>query len=119
MSIQSMIAVADQRWPMFVSSRPDGLGSSDPGISYRKDGAWTPAMNLGSPINSNAREFYPMVSPDGKHLFFTSTRSVIPKERISVLTHRDLRSLSASPARGLGDIYQVDIEAVHITGRGR
>jgi Tol biopolymer transport system component len=108
----------DQSWLIFVSTRPEGLGSSDLYISYEKDGSWTPAKNLGSPINTNAREFCPMVSPDGKYLFFTSTRSIVAKDRTSALTYRGLRALLAAPGHGLGDIYQVDIEAVHRAGRG-
>jgi Tol biopolymer transport system component len=109
----------DESWLIFVSTRPDGLGNSDLYISYNEGGSWTPAKNLGAPINSSAREFCPMVSPDGRYLFFISTRSIVAKQRPSPLNYRDLRGLLASPGHGLGDIYQVDIEAVHRAGRGK
>jgi Tol biopolymer transport system component len=44
-------------------------------ISYRgRDGSWTEAERLPSPINSEDTEIYPVVSPDGKYLFFLSWR---------------------------------------------
>lgn len=40
-------------------------------ITYRnKDGSWTEALNLGEKINSKGTEICPLVSPDGKYLFF-------------------------------------------------
>ncbi|MCK5571008.1 MAG: PD40 domain-containing protein [Spirochaetes bacterium] len=45
-------------------------------ISFRKsDGFWTRAINMGSPINSDAAEICASVSPDGKYLFFQSRRT--------------------------------------------
>ena len=59
-----------------ASGRPDSLGRSDLYISFRsQDGTWSQANNMGPTINSEATEYCPMLSPDGKYLFFTSTRS--------------------------------------------
>ena len=45
-------------------------------ISFRdENGNWKTAKNMGEPINTKAREKAPIVSPDGKYLFFTSDRS--------------------------------------------
>jgi len=44
-------------------------------ISFRKNGAWTTATSLGSSINTDSHELCPVVSPDGKYLFFVSSRS--------------------------------------------
>jgi hypothetical protein len=67
----------DGRYLIVVSSnRPDGLGSGDLYVAFRKhDGTWTEPRNIGAPVNSDALEYCPMVSPDGKYLFFTSRRS--------------------------------------------
>lgn len=54
------------------TGRPDSIGKSDLYISFRdKDGEWMPLRNMGKPINTDAYEFCPMVSPDGKYFFFT------------------------------------------------
>lgn len=52
-----------------------GFGKGDIYISYRTDGNnWTPPRNLGGDINSSSSEICPMVSPDGRYLFFISQR---------------------------------------------
>lgn len=44
-------------------------------ISYRQpNGSWEEAERLPSPINSEYTEIYPVVSPDGRYLFFLSWR---------------------------------------------
>ena len=59
-----------------VYGREDGFGKGDLYISFRSpDGSWSPLKNMGSAINSAKRDFSPMVSPDGKYLFFSSKRA--------------------------------------------
>ena len=44
-------------------------------ISYRdEDGKWSEPLSLGRPINSPSIDICPMVTPDGKYLFFLSQR---------------------------------------------
>jgi Tol biopolymer transport system component len=44
-------------------------------ISFRKsDGSWIPAVNMGEGINSRSNEICPVVTLDGKYIFFTSRR---------------------------------------------
>ncbi len=58
-----------------ISGRKDEFGAADLYISFRSlDGSWSPVRNMGSNINSDKREFCPMVTPDGKYFFFTSKR---------------------------------------------
>ncbi|HER19627.1 MAG TPA: hypothetical protein ENO14_01120, partial [Chromatiales bacterium] len=58
-----------------ASGRSDGFGESDLYISFRQpDGSWTPAKNMGAAINSKGTDYCPMLSPDGRFLFYTSTR---------------------------------------------
>jgi Tol biopolymer transport system component len=54
--------------------RADSLGSYDLFASRRVDGRWTPARRLPEPINSIGRDFNQSVSPDGRWLYFSSTR---------------------------------------------
>lgn len=68
-------------WPLYVS--PDesfiifpsyiegGLGGLDLYICYKDENeTWGKPINLGSEINTSATERFPIVSPDGKYLFF-------------------------------------------------
>jgi Tol biopolymer transport system component len=95
----------DESFLVFMAGgRPDGLGGGDLYVSYRKDGKWTPAKNLGKTVNGPALEISPYLSPDGKSFFFSSARKVgdFPPDR------RPDR-----PRNGLGDIYQMDLAALH------
>lgn len=65
----------DESYLIFASNRPGGLGASDLYVSFRDaGGAWTEPRNLGPAVNTAASEYTPMLSPDGKYLFFTSSR---------------------------------------------
>jgi predicted alpha/beta superfamily hydrolase len=69
--------------------RPDGFGRGDLYISFKlADEIWSRAKNMGERINTEYLEFCPMLSPDGKYLFFTSYR------------------------KGNGDIYWVDAKVI-------
>ena len=60
----------------FYSERSGGYGGRDIWIAARAttDGDWTPAENLGPPVNTSYRESAPSVSADGLMLFFDSDR---------------------------------------------
>ncbi|MGY6559672.1 MAG: OmpA family protein [Nitritalea sp.] len=53
---------------------PDSQGSCDLYISYRKDGEWTKAKNMGKEVNSRFWDSQPSLSADGSMLFFSSNR---------------------------------------------
>ena len=61
----------DERFIIFSSGRPGGLGGGDLYIAYRDGDSWSEPVSLGSRVNSAATEFCPMVSPDGRYLFFS------------------------------------------------
>lgn len=72
-----------------IVGRPDSRGDGDIYISFKqRDGTWSDLMNMGSLINSQGSDYCPMLSPDNKYLFFTSTRT------------------------GNGDIYWVDARVI-------
>jgi hypothetical protein len=60
----------DERYLVFVSSRPGGHGGGDLYISFRDGTGWSAPRNLGPQLNTEAREYCPAVSPDGRYLFF-------------------------------------------------
>lgn len=64
----------DQSYIIFSSSgRRDGTGPvGDLYIGLRRaDWTWEPARNLGPLVNTDRTEFCPVVSPDGRYLYFT------------------------------------------------
>lgn len=51
----------------------NSFGGGDLYISFRKkDGSWTIPKNMGNRVNSKSHELCPIVSSDGKYLFFLS-----------------------------------------------
>ena len=71
------VYVAPDESYMIVSvyGREDDLGGGDLYVSFRgPEGAWSRPRNMGPDINSDKRDFCPMVTPDGKYLFFSSKR---------------------------------------------
>lgn len=66
----------------FTSRRPgssnnvkDAQGNyhEDVYVSYRKDGSWTPAVNVGSPINTETHDACVALSPDGQRMIIYRT----------------------------------------------
>lgn len=112
----------DESFLLFSSKgRTDALAGggapyprSDLYISYRKDGKWTPAKSLGPLINSVAEDTNPLVSPDGRTLFFTSERSFVTVPMKKGLTYKELETSLHRPRNGLGDIYQIDMRAITV-----
>ncbi len=51
-----------------------GYGSCDIFYSETKNGQWTPAKNIGRPINSANWESQPSLSADGREIYFCSSR---------------------------------------------
>ena len=70
----------DESYLLFISNRSAGeYGGIDQYfdiyISFRtQDGSWTQAKQMDKGVNSKAFETTPVVSPDGKYLFFISQR---------------------------------------------
>ncbi|HUR96869.1 MAG TPA: hypothetical protein VMZ26_02255 [Pyrinomonadaceae bacterium] len=108
----------DQKFLVFAANgRKDDLGggSGDLYISFNQNGTWTPAKNLGAPINSPAREYCPIGSPDGKYFFFTSFRGDLdkPLER-RLTTYSEIESLSRALLNGRGNVFQIDLSALGV-----
>ena len=67
----------DESYIIFCSTRAGGYGRGDLYISFKnRDGAWTPAVNMGASINTSHYEYCPFVSKDGKYLFYTSQQDI-------------------------------------------
>ena len=66
----------DGSYMLFVSDGHAGhLGNIDLYLSIRQpDASWGAPIHLPSPVNSAYQDLYPTISPDGRYLFFLSTR---------------------------------------------
>ena len=55
-------------------ARPGGLGLSDIWVTTRRNGndPWSTPQNIGVPVNSSLGDLVPVLSPDGRTLFFSS-----------------------------------------------
>ncbi len=66
---------ADGKTLYFVSEREGNYGKKDIWKStLQEDGEWSEPVNLGPPVNSEARELSPFIHPNGQTLFFASDR---------------------------------------------
>ena len=102
----------DESYLLFCR-RDDGFGSWDIFISFRrKDGSWTKAQNMGSPINTSASEVYPFVTSDGKYLFFSSRRTTHKNFSVTPLTYEEKIRFLDSPGNGNQDIYWVSARII-------
>ena len=91
--------------------RKDDLGRGDLYISYKKDGEWQKAQNLGPKINSSSFEYCPMMSPDGKYFFWTSYRST-PLVNPDGYAYKDYIERLESTDNGLGNVYWIKAEVL-------
>ncbi len=67
----------DGSYMIFYSAgRPDQMGEGKLGDLYisfhKRDGSWTQAQNMGEKTNTVQEENWPVISPDGKYIFFCS-----------------------------------------------
>ncbi|WP_026947515.1 TolB family protein [Algoriphagus marincola] len=60
----------DESYLIYDAKRDLGHGESDLYISFKRNGQWTKALNMGPSVNSHLNEMCPSISPDGRYLFF-------------------------------------------------
>lgn len=63
----------DETYIIFHSNRPGGFGGMDLYISFKKNGSWSKAVNLGPEINTVNHEYGGRVTFDNRFLFYNST----------------------------------------------
>lgn len=62
---------------IFSVNKPGGLGEGDLYINFRQtDGSWTEGIYMRPNINTPAHENCPMLTPDGRYLFYTSGNDI-------------------------------------------
>lgn len=102
----------DGRLMIYAShDQPVHFGSGDLYALIRGEDGFVGPYNLGQPVNSEAMECCPSISPDGKLLLFASTRSlgrtIAPAENPE--GELDAPQIPNTPGNGLGDIYVTDL----------
>ena len=102
----------DEQYILFTGyGRPDDMGKGDMYLS-RKDqtGKWLPAIHLPAPLNSNALDYCPYITPDKKYLIFSSNRTNPILKNNTTKTYQQLKTLLNNPGNGVDDIYWVEFE---------
>jgi Tol biopolymer transport system component len=103
----------DQSFVVFsATGRPDDMGAGDLYISEQVNGVFQPARHLGAGINSTAREYCPIGSPDGRYFFFTSFRGFGDRIPDRPWTTQDFVTGLRSVTNGWGNVYQIDMAAL-------
>ncbi len=95
--------------------REDSLGGVDYYVVFRSDDdTWSEPINMGDAINQpEGREWSASLSPDGKYLFFMTSRtggdSGLPLAGRPI---SDLLEMSTRPGQGSSDIWWVSAEVI-------
>ncbi len=106
----------DESFIVFASyGRPGSVGDGDLYVSYHRNGTWTAARPLQHGINSKAREYCPIVSPDGKWLYFTSFRAPLDTPSKKPMTFPELTGKLRTPLNGYGNIYRIPAAALDLS----
>jgi hypothetical protein len=93
-----------------MPSRPGGF---DLYVSERRNGIWRRARPL-EPVNSPKGDFNHSVSPDGKYLFFSSTRGRFDSMPPAPLPYAEMQRRLTGIGNGLGDIYRIPVSELEI-----
>lgn len=111
--IQVFTSGDEQLLLLAAAGRADGIGSVDLYLSRRTNGVWSKPVNLGNKINSLGVDSAPRISPDGKYFFWTSTRGYgFEDQQVKQLSTAELTNKLQSAGNSLGDIYQIDLNAL-------
>ena len=89
-----------------------GYKGGDIYIAFKNENnTWNTPVNMSKTINSNHFEFCPSLSPDGKHLFFTSQK-VDLKSNQQRIQYNSLKKLHTKPKNSNGDIYIINAQII-------
>lgn len=102
----------DGKTLIFMSwGRKDDMGRGDLYISFKENGVWSEAKNLGPKINSSSFEYCPMMSPDGNYFFWTSYKSS-PLNNPKGYTYDSYIDRLQNPDNGLGNVYWINADVL-------
>jgi len=81
-------------------------------VSRNVNGHWTAAQHLEHGVNTFADEGYPALTPDGRHLIFSSARSMFQVPVAHRLTMEELERNLHGLQNGGGNIYTIPVKAL-------
>ena len=80
----------DGEWIIFTGCNyPEGQGSCDLYISFKKKNGWSEAENIGPIVNTDFWESSPSLSPDKRDLYFSSNQGGTYGGKDIFVTHRN------------------------------
>ena len=98
----------DESYLIFHSNRPGSIGSMDLYISFRDtDNSWSEPVNMGNTVNTPAPDSGPVVTNDGKYLFFSSYMTLNPRI-FRGKSYNELIELYNHPQNGYMTAFWVD-----------
>jgi Tol biopolymer transport system component len=109
--VEAWIAPDESYLVFSALRRAGGLGGYDLYLSRRRAGRWEKAAPLPEPVNSAASDWNHSVSPDGRWLYFTSSRPLEVPVGQRLDTPRDDDAI-AGIGNGKGDMYRVPMSAL-------
>jgi len=118
-SLEAWIAPDESYLLIGSFGREENLGRSDLFVSLNQNGVWSEAINLGSIVNTQAREYSPRVSPDGKWLYYASEMGMPYEKRDQPITYQQYTEGMKSVRNGLGNIYRVPLEPILEAARAK
>jgi len=104
----------DESYLIFQSDREGDHEFGDLFISFKdKEGKWIKPINMGENVNASySGEGCPMVSPDGKYLFFSGMKRNYKKYINEPISYIDKMRILNNPGNGSEDIYWVDAKII-------
>jgi len=111
-SLEALISPDESYLLIGSFGRQPSFGNSDLFISYNQNGVWTKPKNLGPVINTQAREYSPRISPDGKWLIYTSEQGMQTEKRDHPFTSEEFSQKARGLFNGLGNIYRIPLDYV-------
>jgi Tol biopolymer transport system component len=106
-----------ESWPFIAPDESYLLYESDDGdlmISFRnEDASWAPPKNLSEKMNfTGGQDRFPLLSNDGRCLFFVSSKWLGPRYFDKPLTLEEVKAKAQSYSNGLGNVYWVDAKII-------
>jgi len=83
-------------------------------FSRKMNGEWAAAKHLGHGVNTVADEGYPVLTPDGKYLIFSSERSPLTLNLNHQLKMAELEKCLHGTLNGHGNVYTIPVETLEL-----
>ena len=108
-----------ESWPFIAPDESYLMFENDDGdlvISYRKeDASWSRPCNFSERIHfAGGQERFPLLSNDGRYLFFVSSKWLGPRYFDKPLTLEEVKEKAQDYSNGLGNVFWVDAKVIEV-----